>query len=288
MAQPMPPCADNTIQKVPDSAPVASAVVIPVVAQELLPEDFLLRLEGRMAVGLAPFEDAPDGSSKAVRCCSHPHKPLAAETLAPVDGEAEKIEGTGPVRSSISPPARTMKRHQPRLVRMQRQSVHAESLREHGHDAAGFFLGLKQHHGIVRVAHKGGATLRSRPYYLGKPHVQDRMQEDVRQNRRDDAALRRTALAAAQRAVLHHPCIQPLVDQSQDHSVTYPAAQHFAQLAVIDRVEILAYVDLDDPAAGHPHRLAMQRVERLMRRSLWPKAVRAVEKFLLVDRFQHH
>ena len=25
-----------------------------------------------------------------------------------------------------------------------------------------------------------------------------------------------------------------------------------------------------------------------MRRSLWPKAVRAVEKFLLVDRFQHH
>src|SRR5580698_2576221 len=57
---------------------------------------------------------------------------------------------------------------------------------------------------------------------------------------------------------------------------------------MVDRVEILAYIELNDPAAGHPHRLAMEGVQRLMRRASWSKAVRAVEKLLLVDRFQHH
>src|SRR5579859_6039186 len=109
MAQPMPPCADNTIQKVPDSAPVASAVVIPVVAPELLPEDSLLRLEGRMAVGLAPFEDAPDGSSKAVRGRSHLHHPLASEAFAPMDSEAEEVKGARRLGSFACPPTRTAK-----------------------------------------------------------------------------------------------------------------------------------------------------------------------------------
>lgn len=42
--------------------------------------------------------------------------------------------------------------------------------------------------------------------------------------------------------ILEHSCIQPFANQTQNHSVAYPAVQHFAQLLVIDRIEILAYV----------------------------------------------
>jgi hypothetical protein len=91
------------------------------------------------------------------------------------------------------------------------------------------------------------------------------VQEDVREDGRYDPALRTARFRARHRAVFEHPCVQPLPDQTLHHSVAYPAAQHFAQSLVIDRVEVLSYVDLDDPSAGHLARLSMQYVQRLLR-----------------------
>src|SRR5271165_7284145 len=111
----------------------------------------------------------------------------------------------------------------------------------------------------------------ARAYVPVKPHVEHLVQEDVREDGRYDPALRTARLRARQRAVFEYPCIEPLAYQTLHHPIAYPAAQHLAQSLVIDRVEVLADVDLDDPSAGHLARLSMQHVERLLRRASRPE-----------------
>ena len=61
------------------------------------------------------------------------------------------------------------------------------------------------------------------------------------------------------------------------------------QMAVVQMVEELPDVHLEHPAATHRPSAACQSVfQRLVRRAPRPEAVRAVQKVLLVDRFQHH
>ena len=60
------------------------------------------------------------------------------------------------------------------------------------------------------------------------------------------------------------------------------------QLAMVQGVEEALDVHLQDPAPSHLHQASPQRLQRLMRRATRPKAVRAVQKVLLVDRLQHH
>src|SRR5262245_19292634 len=59
-------------------------------------------------------------------------------------------------------------------------------------------------------------------------------------------------------------------------------------MSMSDAVEEVADVDLDHPTTAHLHRGAPQRIERLVRRPTWAKAVRAVQEVLLIDGVQHH
>ena len=138
---------------------------------------------------------------------------------------------------------------------MQRQAVPLESLRQHVHHTARVFLVLEEHHGVVGVARQVRPTAQARTDLLFKPHVQHRVQVDVREQGGDDSSLRRAGSAALQLAVLHHSCAKPLADEAPDHPVAYPLAKHFLQLPVVDRLEVLSDVDLDRPAAGLLDRL---------------------------------
>ena len=57
---------------------------------------------------------------------------------------------------------------------------------------------------------------------------------------------------------------------------------------VVELVEKLLDVEFDHPAAPHRHQHLPQLVERLVRRTSRPKAVRARQEVLLVDRLEHH
>src|SRR6202048_1524994 len=59
-------------------------------------------------------------------------------------------------------------------------------------------------------------------------------------------------------------------------------------MSMIQRVKELPDVHFDDPTTSPCHGLLPQRLQRLVRRSPGPKAVRTVPKVLLVERFQHH
>src|SRR5436853_6780513 len=109
------------------------------------------------------------------------------------------------------------------------------------------------------------------------------MEEDVREQRRDHSSLRRAGAGIVKLPAFDHARVQSLADESQKHSISHPLAEHLLQLRVIQRVEVLPKVDLEDPSASHLDQVVLQIVERIVRRTTWPKTVRAIQKILLVD-----
>src|SRR3954464_1723677 len=84
---------------------------------------------------------------------------------------------------------------------------------------------------------------------------------------RDHPALWAAGLGVRDAPFLQHPRVEPLADQSQQDAVTYPPAQDLSQVAVVQGVEELAYVDLQDPPAPHLHQPMPECVQRLVRRA---------------------
>jgi len=121
-----------------------------------------------------------------------------------------------------------------------------------------------------------------------EPLIQHFVQVDVGEDGRNATTLGRASLRVRNHPVFHHARLQPLVDKPQQHSVTYPLAHDVSQVTMVQRLEKLPDVNFKDPPARHLHRLALHDSQRLMRRTAGSKAVRAVQKTLLVDCFQHH
>src|SRR3954470_10470691 len=168
----------------------------------------------------------------------------------------------------------------PRLTRMQLQLELAEEL---PHTALGFptvLLRLAEHDEVVAVAHQHteiGAPL--------APHVVEKPQVDVRQQRRDHPALRRTAELGRLEPVFHPPGFEPLSDQLQNPTIRDLASHQRQAHRVVDLPEKVADVPVqhmvEAPVHGHPDLL-----QRLRRRAAGPKPIRAVPEPDLEDRFQ--
>jgi len=59
-------------------------------------------------------------------------------------------------------------------------------------------------------------------------------------------------------------------------------------LSLVQRVEKPLDVKFDNPPAPKAHELVSPDLQRLVRRPTGPKPVRAVQKVLLINRFEHH
>ncbi len=88
--------------KASSRATVAKATVVAAVTPLLQPQCLLLFLERRVPVTATPLGDALQRPTEAVLRRWFPHHPLAGETLAPVDGESEKVEAFGPARPIVA------------------------------------------------------------------------------------------------------------------------------------------------------------------------------------------
>ena len=60
-------------------------------------------------------------------------------------------------------------------------------------------------------------------------------------------------LGARELALRHDARLQPLANQTEQHSVAYPLAKDLSQMTVIQGVEELSYIGLQDPPAMHRH-----------------------------------
>src|SRR6266700_1396635 len=86
-----------------------------------------------------------------------------------------------------------------------------------------------------------------------------------------------------QEPLFQDTCFQPFVDHPPDHTIRHSLVEDRAQVIVRDRVEVLAYVDIQHPVLSLPRDDAVEFAQRLMRRAARSEAIRARQEVLLVD-----
>ena len=78
---------------------------------------------------------------------------------------------------------------------------------------------------------------------------------------------------AAQETVFNGSCFQPFIDHPSDNAVRDSLVKERTEVGVRDRVEILAYVDVEHPVKTLGPQHVLQRAQRLVSRPSRPEAV---------------
>ena len=173
----------------------------------------------------------------------------------------------------------------PGLLRMQRQPESRDELMEP--DPLTIGATRNEQDEIIGIADESSAQV---PALDTVPEgAVEQVQVHIREERRDDAALR-CALPWASRppiiAFVDDGRLEKLLHQREHGAVNDPFRHHLHQSVVRNRVEVGGHVRIDDPA--HPRvQRRTNRIERVVRRSSRPKAERVRLEVRFEDRFQH-
>jgi len=212
----------------------------------------------------------------------------ALARFAANEGEAEEVEGLRFAEAaSLSVGRReAAKLDQARLVRMQRQREFPKPLAHRVPEAPGVALVLKTDDEVVGISHDDHVArgLALSPA-LG-PEVEDVVQVNVGQQRRDHRPLPRPSVARRHDSVFHDARLQPFLDQAEDALVADPMSDETGEPILVHRVEELLDVGVEYPVhlpRVDPHH---ERVQRVMRAAPWSESVAESEEILLVDRVQ--
>src|SRR6266536_200028 len=128
----------------------------------------------------------------------------------------------------------TAERNQSGLFGMQRKAILAESLRQDRKESLGISFVLEQYCEVIRESNQSSTTIERPLHVPDEPLVEHLVQVDVREERRDHPSLRRSFIGMREIQSLDDPGVQPLSDQAQQHSVTYPSVKDRSQVGVID------------------------------------------------------
>jgi len=220
--------------------------------------------------------------------CLSPDLERSAPRLADVVREAEEVEGLGlaPFRLRI-PFGIPAELDAPRLLLRQFEPEFAEPFPQPGEYALRVVLVLHADDEVVRIPHHpdvSPALLLDLPLH---PEVERVVEVDVREDGRDESALRRAFLRRKPLPLLHVPGLQELPDQLQEFLVGDPVADEFQHPLVAHAVEEAFDVRLDDMVHRMPHDGLVHFPQRLMAPAPLPEPVRAVEEVRLIDRLQY-
>src|SRR5215203_6633444 len=211
-----------------------------------------------MPVASTPLVDSPQEPGNPVRSRLALDHPAAPPRPFPEMGEAKKVEAPRLLVGlrSARPVCRTgpFETHQTSLVGMEAQAVLAESLRQHLQHPPSIALQLKDQHEVIGKADQKCCPLQPGLHHRLKPRVQHLMKIDVRQQRRNDSALRCSCGWMAEGSSLHHARLQPLVEGTAYHSVAHPPVQKAPELTAIQIVVETLDVSLQNPASPHRHK----------------------------------
>ena len=150
------------------------------------------------------------------------------------------------------------------LVGMEREPKSRKTLAQDRQHALGVDNIVERHDRVVGKPDKGAFPFEARPNLDLEPFVQHVVQKDVREAGRDHAPLRGTLGRAAQESIFDGPRIQPFVNHPSDDAVRDSLVKERPKMGVWNRVEILAYIDVDDPVEPLGPQITPQRVERLV------------------------
>jgi hypothetical protein len=145
-------------------------------------------------------------------------------------GEAEEVERFG--LAVWRRPTMTMRAevNEARFVRVQRKAESAEPLSQHVHDPPSVMVGLKGHHEVVSEPYQGRLPPHAWSHLVLEPFVQHVVQENVREHRRDDAALRGSFSREVQVSFFQDTRIQPFVDHPPDNTVRDSLVKDFTKV----------------------------------------------------------
>jgi len=272
--------------------------IVCVVAAQLLAQGPVLVRDRLVEVVLEPEVKRLDGTSESGACDATKQRvAVAASGPTPEVGKPKEVER---LRGDVLDEARLVaatrapavgwlsESHQARLRRMESQAVLAESRRQCGQDPPRVILTLERYDEVVGVAHQESPAAQPGLHHAFEPHVQDRGQVDVREQRGDHATLRRTALGLLELPCLEHSRLQPLVDRATQHAVVDPLVQKAPQMTVIQRVEETLDVHFQHPTTAQRRQPLPHGFQGLMGRSTRAEAEATRQEVLLVDHFEHH
>src|SRR4051812_29847773 len=210
-----------------------------------------------MPIASTPLVDSPQEPGNPVRSRLALDRPSAPPRPLPEVGEAEKVEAPRllvRLRSS-GPRSRTgpFETHQTGLVGVEAQAVLAESLRQHLQYPPSIALQLEGQHEVIGKADQKRCPLQPGLHHRLKPRVQHLVKVDVRQERRDDSALRCSGGRMAEGSPFHHSRLQPLVKDAAYHPVAHPLVQKAPEMTAIQIVVETLDVSLQHPASPHRH-----------------------------------
>src|SRR6266540_1977821 len=175
---------------------------------------------------------------------------------------------------------------QARLLGGQLQAELRKPAAKLGEEPLGVITMLEADDVVVGETHDDHIAVRIPPPPLVGPQVEDVMEIDVCEQRRNRCLLRRSLRRLRPLPVLDHSRLQPLTDQTHDAPVRDPVLEEPPQPPVVDGVVEATDVRIQHPAHLPPQDPGRERIQRLMRAAPRPKPVREAEKVRLEDGVQ--
>ena len=185
--QPLTPHASNRTMQPFECGPVAVHAEVVVVTHQLARESPVLLLDRPVSMTSTPIDGGSDGPPKARTTSLERHPPRDPEPhLLPVQREAEKVEGRA---AAFAPMSGRLKAEAAGLLRVEDQAERRKPFAEKVPHMRCILLVFEAQHEIIRVADEGTAPSKPRNDVAFEPRIEDAVQVDVSQQRRQARSL---------------------------------------------------------------------------------------------------
>src|SRR5882757_8726699 len=170
-----------------------------------------------------------------------------------------------------------------RLFRMQLQSELPQPFSQALAKTVRVRTPLEAEDDVVRIAehdHLASRTLLAPDIH---PEIKHIVEIDVGKERRDHRPLRSTRLRVRPSPFLHHPSLEPFLDQAQDALVGNAMLNELDHPCFVEVIEEALDVGIKYVVHLSFHERVRQRIQRLMLAAPRTKTIREAEEVLLID-----
>src|SRR5277367_151990 len=284
-----PPEVDNIEAERTEHANVGGHGVVVEPALDHLAKPFPLSRQRFMHALSQAFLDLLQLRPHAVASALALQEEAAFARFAADEDEAQELEGLRLAQAASFAVGRceTAELDQTGLVRMERQRKRRQSFTHRIQEAAGVGLRPEAEDRVVGVAYDDHVALGFAPSPALGPQIEDVVQVDVGEQRRDGRSLPRSPLRNLDPSVFENARPKPFLDQAENALVADAMFEGPGEPFFAHRVEELRNVGVDNVIHLPGVDGRRQGVERVVRSPPRPESVTEAEEVFLVDRIQH-
>src|SRR5712692_3951906 len=219
-----------------------------------------------------PFADCRTGDDEIARL---PVSPTDVSETEKVEGFRTSLPTQSPSLGGIAPEF-----NQARFLWVEFQTELRHALLQFQQQPRSVFSMLKPQHGVVSIADDNHVARCFRPPPLVYPEVEDVMQVEIGQGRRNHRTLGRPFLRLEPPSLLHDPRLQPFLDEADDTSVSNAMLDKALHPLVIDLVEERSDVQVEHPVHFLARDPGVEGIQRVVLAAPRPEPIREAQKVL--------